>query len=185
MTIKTAFNRVRRELREVGLLDGLLDDIELRVSHVPSWLMLARGWFFDGSPTLLLRLIGWREGIIYLPKNLEGCKDLTSVIRHEFAHAWAWKNPDFFEKPWFQKIFGRYYGGTKRRLPVRHFEASRWYGTHISLYATTHPSEDWAETFETWMRWRKSLWRFADRPVLYRKLETIETAVKTQKKKLN
>lgn len=185
MTAKQAFKGVQRELREIGIFHGVLDTIELRVTRVPSWVIAARGWFFDCGVGMLPRFLGWREGVIYLPSNMEYQRDLPQVIRHEFAHAWAWKNPQFFRKPWFRQTFGRAYSGDKwPTIKFRCFEASKYFGTHASAYATTSPSEDFAETFETWMQWRRTLHRFTSRPGLYRKLRAVETAVKNQRKEI-
>jgi hypothetical protein len=47
----------------------------------------------------------------------------------------------------------------------------------ITDYATTNASEDFAETFMFFLKYRRSLDRFANRPAVYRKLRMVERAV--------
>jgi hypothetical protein len=47
----------------------------------------------------------------------------------------------------------------------------------ITDYATTNASEDFAETFMFFLKYRRSLERFASRPVVYQKLRMVERAV--------
>jgi hypothetical protein len=186
MTAKKAFKKAQNELKELGIFHGLLDTVELRVTRIPAWVISARGWFYDVGVGTLPSLLGWREGVIYLPYNMEWQRDLLPVIRHEFAHSWAWSNPSFLKRDWFRKTFGRSYFGAKwPKLKLRCFEASKYWLSHASAYATTSPAEDFAETFETYMRWRNTLDRFSGRPAFYRKLRAVETAVKTQRKELH
>ena len=94
--IDRAFNAVRQELCEVGLLeDGLyLDSIECVRAALPTgWFEL--GYVFDSAVPWHLRVVGFEPGVIYLPINANVDKytpggTLRDVVRHEFAHAWAW-----------------------------------------------------------------------------------------------
>jgi hypothetical protein len=47
----------------------------------------------------------------------------------------------------------------------------------ITDYATTNASEDFAETFMFFLKYRRSLERFRNRPRVYRKIRSVEWAV--------
>jgi hypothetical protein len=211
--VNRAYNKVRGELADVGLLaDGVyLDDIELEVALLPSFgeagfVYEATGWW--------QRLIGYQEGVIYLPRDLPASAyvpggTLTDTIRHEYAHAWHWIEPDFFERPWYSKAFGIPYNETST-TPAEEWhwskERSRKFQSalnscrndrerlalyrknlrddFVSEYATTLSCEDFAETFMYYLRYRNSLDRFASRPGVYKKLLAIQKAVATASREL-
>ena len=209
--VNRAFNHVRNELCDVGLLaDGVyLDEIELNVSGIPSYgeagyVYEEVGWF---APFL-----GYEPGVIYLPSDLP--RDayvpggtLTDVIRHEFAHSWHWLDPRFFERPWFRATFGIDYDDTdakpselwERKLKRdRAFQQSfaacrndreranqlrrRLHNDFVSEYATTLAREDFAETFMFYLRNRNCLDRFKSRSGLHTKLKAVEAAVAKARK---
>ena len=159
--LSRAFNVVRDELREVGLLDDgvYLDQIELVRSPLPSiWTM---GYCFHNGVTWL-RLVGYQPGTIYIPINAPVERSsgytLADVIRHEFGHAWAWLDR--------KRIDGV-------PAPEEDF---------VSEYAMTRPAEDFADTFMTYLRHRRNLSRFKNQPGLYRKLRAIEVLVRDTRK---
>jgi hypothetical protein len=47
----------------------------------------------------------------------------------------------------------------------------------ITDYATTNSSEDFAETFMFFLKYRRSLHRFKNRPRVYLKIKSVERAV--------
>lgn len=116
--VNRAYNKVRNELCEVGLLynpengeDGYLDQIELEVAWFPS--MGEAGYVFEDHHWCLW-LFGFRKGVIYLPCDLPHevfvpGATLTDVVRHEYAHCWHWLEPEFFETGWFERAFGGAY----------------------------------------------------------------------------
>jgi len=63
------------------------------------------GLFFGRSmavPKLVPSMNGIRPGVIYLPRDLPARAyvpggTLIDVILHEYAHAWHWLEPAFFE----------------------------------------------------------------------------------------
>jgi hypothetical protein len=59
---------------------------------------------------------------------------------------------------------------------LRHFY-SYLLDEFITDYATTNASEDFAETFMFYLKYRKSLNRFRGRPGVYRKLVSVERAI--------
>ena len=112
--VERAFNKVRCELAEIGLL-GDLDSIDLVVSAIPS--RGETGYVFDEGTPLFQRLIFLKSGVIYLPSDIPQYPELPrttipNTIRHEFAHAWYWPDPDCFSEPWFAQTFMLEYGET-------------------------------------------------------------------------
>ena len=112
--VDRAFNKVRRELEELGLLaDGvLLDQVDLAIAYLPS--MGEAGYVYDVGVPFLHRLVGFSPGVIYLPSDVPHRayvpgNTLTDTIRHEFAHAWRYLDPDFFDEDWFVNAFGSEY----------------------------------------------------------------------------
>jgi hypothetical protein len=185
------FKKVQRELMDLGIFHGLLDEIKLCVSRIPSWAFAGSGWFYDRGVGKLAKLVGLKEGMIYLARDTEQRPDKLQIIRHEFAHAWAWRNPRFLQKKWFIATFKRSYFGKPWRSRWRwyvseeDFRKGEHWSTHASAYATYSPAEDFAETFEVFMRHKNNLDRFRSRTSFYRKLKAVETAVKNQKKELD
>ena len=215
--LNRAWNKVRSELAEVGLLyapenesdSGYLDQIDLKVAWLPS--INEAGYVWE-KVDWFAHLQGYEEGVIYLPVDLP--RDayvpgatLVDVIRHEYAHAWHWLEPDFFERPWFQRAFGGEYddgettplalfGQKLRRSHKSKIERSRndrereanvrrlFNQEFISGYAATHFCEDFAETFMTYLRHRKNLSRYRNRPGVYRKLAAVEKAVNVASREL-
>jgi hypothetical protein len=215
--VNRAWEKVRSELYDVGLLyapeddedGGYLDQIELIIADLPSlgeagYVFERVGWF--------TQLVGYEEGVIYLPTDLPNeayvpGSTIADVIRHEYAHAWHWLEPEFFERPWFRKAFhGEYEDGSVTPLrrfsdgislrDRRQFERCRnereelaltkrmFDNEFVSEYAGTHFCEDFAETFMVYLRHRKNLSRFAGRKGVYRKLLAVQAAVAQARKEL-
>lgn len=204
--VDRAYNQVRNELAEVGLLaDGVyLDAVELCISHEKSG---------DGEVGYVFERVGhfaergYKPGVIYLPRDLPHKRykpgfTLTDTIRHEYAHAWFYLDPGFFRQDWFVSTFGAAYANCAplpyqswqkqmkkdpefkaraeqspdKESVERHFN-SQLLKHFVSEYATTNASEDFAETFMFFLKYRKSLNRFARREGVYRKIRMVERAV--------
>ncbi len=212
--VDRAFNQVRGELCEVGLLaDGIyLDQIELAVAILPS-LVGEAGYVYE-ELGWLDGMLGYKEGVIYLPRDLPRTayvpgETLTDVIRHEYGHAWHWLEPEFFEREWFRKAFGAEYddplptplvewqekchrsrmfqlglGRLKSDAACEAYLRKCLLNDFASEYAATQAREDFADTFLFYLRNRKSLHRFRNRTGFYRKLRAVERAVKTARKEL-
>ncbi len=210
--IEKAYNQVRSELAEVGLLaDGLyLDCIELCVSDYPCTDEL--GYLFeDVGP---YGRLGFKPGVIYLPTDLSyhskrAGHSVLDTIRHEYAHAWSYVDPRFMRDEWFTTAFGASYSNEnpkpfkawKRR--VRNMSSYRrsmdrcrtdsgrlrvWNSYYrqefISDYSNTCACEDFAETFMFYLKYRDSLDRFEDRPNVMRKLRLVERAIQRASRQL-
>lgn len=174
------YNRVRDELREVGLLvDGhYLDDIEC-YTHIAPLGFIGRecARVYDEAVNLLAGAVGFRPGHIYVftaaPLNayVPG-ETLVDVIRHEFAHSWAWRDRPFFRRPWFRRAFGADYDADPWDEPDD-FDSD----DYVSEYATGQAKEDFAETFMVFLRDRRSLSKHRRCPGLFAKLQAVEAAV--------
>ena len=203
--VDRAYNQVRNELAEIGLLaDGVyLDAVELCISSAKS--SGERGYVFEQVGHYGKR--GYRPGVIYLPRDLphqpyKPGMTLCDTIRHEYAHAWYYIDRDFFRQAWFERTFGAPYDHCasspyqswrrnlkrdpsyqegKSRRKTDHGKLKFFYGClyqqFITDYASTNASEDFAETFMFFVKYRRSLSRFRNRPVVYHKLKMVERAV--------
>ena len=203
--VDRAYNQVRNELAEIGLLaDGVyLDAVELCISSAKS--SGERGYVFEQVGHYGKR--GYRPGVIYLPRDLphqpyKPGMTLCDTIRHEYAHAWYYIDREFFRQAWFERTFGAPYDNCasspyqswrrnlkrdpsyqegKSRRKTDHGKLKFFYGClyqqFITDYASTNASEDFAETFMFFVKYRRSLSRFRNRPVVYHKLKMVERAV--------
>jgi Putative zinc-binding metallo-peptidase len=204
--VDRAYNQVRSELAEVGLLaDGVyLDAVELCISHEKSGDGEV-GYVFERVGHFAKR--GYKPGVIYLPRDLphklyQPGHTLTDTIRHEFAHAWFYLDQGFFRQDWFARTFGAAYSNCSptpfqswsRQLKKATKQSTGFVGPlnsevlqrhvnkkllqqFVSEYATTNASEDFAETFMFYLKYRRSLDRFVNRPGVYKKIRMVERAV--------
>jgi hypothetical protein len=210
--VDRAYNHVRQELAEIGLLsDGVyLDVVELIVSGEKS--EGERGYVFEQVGHYAKW--GYKPGVIYLPRDLphqprKPGMTLCDTIRHEYAHAWFFHDPSFFRGEWFPRTFGTSYSNCNptpynrwrqnlKRNPEYQAGKARcrsergrlrfFYGyllsEFITDYATTNASEDFAETFMFYLKYRRSLERFRQRPGVYRKLRSVERAVQVARRRI-
>jgi hypothetical protein len=189
-----------------------LDQIELHIAILPS--CGEAGYVYDTAVPLHHRIVGFKPGIIYLPSDVpHECYvpggTLADTIRHEFAHAWRYLDPNFFDEHWFVSAFGSEYSdatycgksswqeklqssrvrrkeladcGTefrRQRLQNQYFKSE-----FVSEYAATKTYEDFAESFMLYLRYRKSIDRFKTRKGVYRKLKAVGRAIKITAKRL-
>ncbi len=210
--VDRAYNFVRKELGEVGLLQEgkYLDQIELWISDRPS----------EGESAYIFEEIGpwtrkgYKPGVIYLPSDVPNVPQLPGstlidIIRHEFAHAWYYIDPKFFREDWFVRTFGAPYKNCNPR-PLMNWKnqlknnpgyqakvqrcrsdkgRERLYRKHlyqnfVSGYASTCACEDFAETFMFYLKYRNSLDRYQNRPLVLRKLQSVERAVSKTSRRL-
>lgn len=177
--INRAFNRAREDLWRVGLLeDGrYLDRIDCIQSSTPRFWCRELGFVYDRGVPLEEALLGYRTGVIYirLRPPIEAYVPggtLVDTIRHEFAHAWAWLDARYIDRPWFRKAFGHGYDDDWSDGKPEFDEAD-----FVSEYACEAPKEDFAETFMVYLRCHRSLDQFRARRGVYRKLKAVERAV--------
>ena len=179
--LDAAFATARRDLAEVGLLaPGLyLDVIDCARSPLPSGWFGELGYVFERDPGPFGSLMGFEPGVIYIPVNAPAQAyvpggTLADTVRHEFAHAWYWLDPEFVDAPWFRETFGARYNAAPwsgRRMPE--FDPDAF----VSHYACSQAKEDFAETFMWFLKYRRSLHRFRRRELLFEKLIAVAEAV--------
>jgi hypothetical protein len=196
--IEEAYNEVRWELEELGLLaDGVyLDEISLvvRMQHLLNRKDNIEGFVFDSETPWFSRLIGFRKGTIYIN---EWCgqgilKEIKSTIRHEFGHAWAWLDRGFFERGWFSAAFGGDYHAAQDEMGKlfsiccddSHFKRWGLDRLFVSTYAMTQPKEDFAETFALYLAQKGKVGKMSHRPGVRKKLLAIHRAVREKAKEL-
>ena len=177
--LERAFGIARADLASVGLLDDgrYLDRIECVRSPWPSGAWWECGWVYDGGVGPFRALVGFEPGVIYIPWNSRTTAyspgaTLTDVIRHEFAHAWYWLDSKHVDGPWFRDAFGARYQDAPSVAPESYDQSA-----FVSKYAMTNAKEDFAETFMTYLRFRRSLGRFRRRGGVYDKLLAVHDAV--------
>lgn len=210
--VDRAYNKVRHELAEVGLLyDGVyLDKVKLVITNQKS--KGERGFVFESLGRY--EEMGYETGVIYLPKDTphkpnKVAYTLCDTIRHEYAHAWYCLDTQFFDQEWFSQCFGAPYNqddGTvykqwrkdltrnplyiqakakcrtkKQRLKVFY---AFLLNDFVTDYACTNPSEDFAETFMLYLRYRNSLSRFFKRPGVQRKMLGVHYAIQSAAQRL-
>jgi hypothetical protein len=155
-----------------------LDRIECVRSPLPAGAFRFTGWVYDGGVTPIHAWVGFEPGVIYIPVNAPVSArtpgyTLTDVIRHEFAHAWYWLDDAHVDGAWFRRTFGARYQDTQRVAGYEH-DPDRY----VTPYAMTNAKEDFAETFMTYLRCRRSLQRFKHREGVYSKLTAVDDAVR-------
>ena len=175
-----AYNKVRDELRGLRLLDDgwYLDDIECMAHWDPSALFVREcARVYDDEVSWPGSWVGFKPGTIYVfaAAPVEAYVPggtLIDVIRHEFAHAWAWRDRPFFRGRWFRDAFGATYHTAPWSNPDD-FDAT----DYVSEYATSQAKEDFAETFMVYLRDRRNLSKYRRRPGVFAKLKAVEAAV--------
>lgn len=167
--LNKAFNKVRRELAAMGVLDegSPLDEVD------------AYNDYFD-----ILSGIGgimgycYENGDIYIPHlfpaALVGYKrNVVDVLRHEFGHALA----DRYQK-YFQGVFKEAFGRKYDDKPAVEEDEADWADKYVSAYARTASREDWAETFERYMKYKGKIpAKWAKKPVIRKKWNAVKTIV--------
>ena len=205
--VNRAYNKVRNELAELGLLyDGVyLDNVRLVITDQKSegergFVFESLGWYKE---------LGYEKGVIYLPKDTPHKPNkvaftLCDTIRHEYAHAWYCLDREFFEQAWFADCFGAAYAESrdvvykrwlkeldgnplyaqaKSKCRTKRQVQKLFHGflldEFVTDYATTNPGEDFAETFMLYLRYRNSLSRFFKRPGVQRKMLGVHYAIQS------
>jgi hypothetical protein len=127
------------------------------------------------------RCYGWYLRHIYIPA-ITGAQlsdlivgrhtRLTDVLRHEWAHAVADRCSGLIDTKRFVRDFGGTYEFTRA---VWEYDPDR----HLTEYASTMPSEDFAEVFHYYLRHKGRLpLRLANKPRIVRKWQFVKWLAK-------
>jgi hypothetical protein len=157
--LNRAVARVISELDQHGLWDAALQKVEVYL--VPAG--FAYGWCWSG-----------KDGYIAIPavSGARLCEyfrtsdtSLADVVRHEYGHALADTHRGLIRSVHFRDTFGASYDSEKSFAydPLE----------HVSEYAASKPSEDFAETFMYYLKHRRRFPRRCTAPAIKRKLAVI------------
>jgi hypothetical protein len=137
--LNRAVSDVQRELVEHEFYDEKLAKVDVYLS----WVGVAYGWCWYGT-----------TGNIHIPaisfgKLFERFSDfsrttLRDVVRHEYGHALAHTHRGLFCSVPFKKAFGTHHDADVQS----DYDPER----HVTPYAATSPSEDFAEVFMLYLR---------------------------------
>lgn len=171
--LDAAFNKVRRELHKLGVMyeGSKLAEVDCIHDYIDFWSGIAgyMGFCHD-------------NGNIYIPHTFAAAifgyeRDIVNVLRHEFGHAMANKYSKFFsgrKNAAFKAAFGR----KCDREPFRKEDKLNWTDKYVSSYATSASCEDWAETFEQYMRYKGKIpARWAKLPVIRKKWNAVKKII--------
>jgi len=150
---------VQDELHAHGFWDSRLQEIDVYLV----WCGYAFGWCHYGT-TGDIGIPALSLGKIYDRVRGESRTSLRDVLRHEYGHALAHTHRALFCSIPFKRAFGSHHDADIRW----EYDPER----HVTPYAATSPSEDFAETFMFYLRhdgllpdwlntWRmRRKWRF-------------------------
>jgi len=140
---RSSLSAVRGELQDSGLWCSSLSLVPVR--QVP--MGLAYGWqYYQGRGDIVIphvSFVRWFD----LARGV--AVSLQDTLRHEYAHAFAQIQVGFLGCDDFVSAFGRPHDADIRDTYDEEF--------HVSPYAAENPSEDFAETFMYYLKYRGKL----------------------------
>jgi len=148
--LNRAVSDVQGELERHGFYDDKLAKIDVYLS----WVGLALGWCWYGT-TGNIHIPAVSLGKVYDRVRGETRTSLRDVLRHEYGHALAHTHRGLFCSLPFKRAYGSHHDADVRW----DYDPDR----HVSEYAATSPSEDFAEVFMLYLRHDGELrrkWRF-------------------------
>ena len=170
-------NDVLGELDSTGLLTKRLYNVPVVTQPIDvAWLAVGYEGCYVEDPGPVGRLAGYEPRTIYFPRmtfsgflrTLRGTHrrptSMRDVLRHEYGHAFAVEHPSLVRRcRRFVDVFGGRYDDEEHadEYLTRDF---------VTPYAATSPSEDFAETFMTYVRCGGKTARYRHRAGADRKL---------------
>jgi hypothetical protein len=155
---------VYRELERAGLATAQL----ARVRVVSTWLQFdARVGLYrpdDHGGTIVVPAVSL--GRIAEYRARAPWTSVRDVLRHEYAHALADHHAGLVRGTRFERVFG---GAHDDERSAGAFDPA----AHVSAYAATLPSEDFAETVMLFLRVRGRIERFRPRAALHARLRFV------------
>jgi len=130
---------VQTELEDHGFWDARLQEIDVYLV----WCGYAFGWCYYGT-TGDISIPALSLGKIYDRFRGESRTTLRDVVRHEYGHALAHTHRGLFCSVPFKKAFGTHHDADVQS----DYDPER----HVTPYAATSPSEDFAEVFMLYLR---------------------------------
>jgi hypothetical protein len=130
--------QVQTELDDLGFYDEPVQAVDVYLVFLGS----AYGWhYYGGSGDIDIPAISFSRLRDLFRHRYTSLRD---VLRHEYAHALADTHRGLFRSPRFSGP----YGGPHESSAAQMFDSRR----HLTEYAATSPSEDFAETFMFYVR---------------------------------
>jgi hypothetical protein len=151
---------VWRELEHAGLASPRL----ARVRVTRPWIRLdARVGTYTpgGDGTITVPAVSLGRVAEY--RRTAAWTGVRDILRHEYAHALADHHPELVARGDFAAAFGAPHDRGTSAAPYA-------FHAHVSEYAATEPSEDFAETVMVYLKCGGAIERYAGRPVLHAKL---------------
>lgn len=171
-TVEAAFNTVRKELREIGLLScgSSLDKVNCfheRLSIYGLWHGFcgnAEGLYGNAKEDQDIHIPAVTRSGLWNGDH----RVIRDDVRHEFGHALADKFKNFFRGGIFKGAFGASYGGKKV------FKGGDWTNEYVTEYASKMTQEDFAETFMLYMKHKgKMPARYLGKRAIMKKWKTV------------
>ena len=173
-------NYVLGELSDLGLLTQQLYAVDVVTQPIDlAWLAAGYEGCYVEDPGRLGRALGWAPRTIYFPRTtflqlaraLRGqrrkCSSMRDTLRHEYGHAFAVEHPALIRRSAkFARVFGGRYDDAMSQDDYSDED-------FVTEYAATNPSEDFAETFMTYVRRRGRIDGYGGRPGVTRKLRFV------------
>lgn len=152
--------QVTTEMDKLGLWSGDLDDIDVWLVPVS---FRCYGWFQPGGDIYIPAVSGANLNDYITNHHTR----LTDVLRHEWAHALADRQPKLIQSKRFVRVFGGDYDSSDS---IQAYDPDH----HLTAYGASSPCEDFAETFHFYIRHKGRLpQRLANKPKIIRKWEFI------------
>lgn len=157
--LERAITKVTGELNHHGLWDDRLRAVPVVLVPVGC----CYGWqHYGGSGEICIPRLSLSKLHDFLTG---GYVSLSDVVRHEYAHGIADTHRGLFRSRRFTTAFGRPHECCARSI----YDPA----VHISRYAATNPSEDFAENFMNYIRCRGRLRSHQATPAISRKWQFI------------
>lgn len=171
-TVEAAFNAVRKELQELGLLScgSRLDGVNCfheRLSIYGLWHGFcgnAEGLYGNAKEDQDIHIPAVTRSGLWNGDH----RVVRDDVRHEFGHALAGKFKKFFHGGIFKEAFGASYGEKKV------FVGGDWTNEYVTEYASKMTQEDFAETFMLYMKYKgKMPARYLGKRAIEKKWKTV------------
>lgn len=137
--LNRAVSDVQGELQQHGFYDERLAGVDVYLN----WCGVALGWCWHGT-TGDIHIPAVSIGKLYECLRGESRTSLRDVVRHEYGHALAHTHKGLFCSIPFKRAFGNHHDADVKS----DYDPER----HVTPYAATSPSEDFAETFMFYLR---------------------------------
>lgn len=171
-TVEAAFNAVRKELQEMGLLSrgSRLDKVNCfheRLSIYGLWHGFcgnAEGLYGNTKEDQDIHIPAVTRSGLWNGDH----RVIRDDVRHEFGHALADRYRKFFRGGIFKEAFGKSYGTWQV------FDGDDSTDAYVSDYATTDTREDFADTFMLYLKYKgKMPARFRGKRAIVKKWKTV------------